>query len=78
MHPLLLEAPRLCESLLGNLEDIDPAFRAWVLAKRQTFQDRLVRALEDGLREQPRAKTRKLLAEALVNLDPPTRRPAAA
>jgi DNA-binding SARP family transcriptional activator/TolB-like protein len=71
VHPLLLTVPRLAERLLQSLDDIDPSFRSWVLAKRQTFHDRLLRTLEDGLRDGAvDARTRKLIAEALVSLDP--------
>ena len=70
-HPLLLTTPRLSDRLLENLDDIDPSFRAWVFAKRQTFHDRLLRGLEDGLRDSTvDSRTRKQIAEALVNLDP--------
>ena len=70
-HPLLLNAVRAAESLLAGLEDIDPAFRGWLLAKRQTFQDRLLRGLETGLAsDSTEPRERKLLAEAIINLDP--------
>jgi DNA-binding SARP family transcriptional activator/TolB-like protein len=71
VHPLLLTVPRLVDQLLQSLDDIDPSFRSWVLAKRQTFHDRLLRTLEDGLRDGAvDTRTRKLIAEALVSLDP--------
>jgi DNA-binding SARP family transcriptional activator/TolB-like protein len=71
VHPLLLDAPRLTDRLLQDLDDIDPSFRTWVLAKRQTFHDRLLRSLEDALgSESVDNKSKKLVAEALVNLDP--------
>jgi DNA-binding SARP family transcriptional activator len=71
VHPRLLNAPRLSDSLLEGLEDLDPSFRVWVLAKRQSLHDRLVRALEAGLRnEQLDARRRSLIAEAILNLDP--------
>jgi hypothetical protein len=34
VHPLLLERRHLTEELLAGLEDVDPAFRAWLVAKR--------------------------------------------
>lgn len=49
-HPLLLETERLADTLLGEFETIDPAFRVWLLAKRQTLHDRLVRYLEQAMR----------------------------
>lgn len=71
VHPLLLSTQRLAHRLLENLDDIDPSFRGWLLAKRQTFHDRLLRTLEDGLRDGAvDAKGRRLIAEALVSLDP--------
>ena len=70
-HPLLLNAVRAAESLLAGFEDIDPEFRGWLLAKRQTFQDRLLRGLETGLAsDSTEPRERKLLAEAIINLDP--------
>jgi DNA-binding SARP family transcriptional activator/TolB-like protein len=70
VHPLILDTPRTAETLLKDLDDIDPAFRVWLLAKRQTVQDRLLRHLEAGLRSEaatPAARPR--LAEAILNLD---------
>ena len=70
-HPLVLNTPRVAETVLAGLEDIDPEFRVWLLAKRQTFHDRLIRGLESGLvgtGADPQNK--KLLAEAIINLDP--------
>ncbi len=71
VHPLLLRQKRLGEALLAGLDDLDPAFRAWVVAKRETVRDRLLRALETALadtRLDLRAQTE--LAEAILNLDP--------
>jgi DNA-binding SARP family transcriptional activator len=71
VHPLLLERPRLTDDLLAGLEDLDPSFKVWVLAKRQTLFDRLLRALEKGLTQEscdPRKEGN--LAEAIINLDP--------
>jgi DNA-binding SARP family transcriptional activator len=71
VHPLLLERPHLADDLLAGLEDLDPAFRAWVLAKRHTLNDRLLRALENALAKQshdPGDEGR--VAEAILNLDP--------
>ena len=70
-HPLLLGQPRLGDELLAGLEDLDPAFRGWVLAKRETLRDRLMRLLETALaddRLDPRKES--TLAEAILNLDP--------
>src|SRR4051794_4083196 len=45
IHPLLLNTSNLEERILEGLDDLDPSFRVWVLAKRQTVHDRLMRAL---------------------------------
>jgi DNA-binding SARP family transcriptional activator len=76
VHPLLLERPHLADDFLAGLEDLDPSFRVWVLAKRHTLSDRLLRALEQALarnlhdpdKEARLRETR--LAEAIFNLDP--------
>jgi len=71
VHPLLLERPHLADDLLAGLEDLDPAFRAWVLAKRHTLNDRLSRALENALAKQSRdPRDEGRVAEAILNLDP--------
>src|SRR5467141_3487029 len=49
VHPLLLNTPNLEEHILEGLDDLDPSFRVWVLAKRQTIHDRLMRNLGAGL-----------------------------
>ena len=71
VHPLLLQRPHLADDLLAGLEDLDPSFRGWLLAKRHTLSDRLLRALEQGIArnlDEPNKKAR--LAEAILNLDP--------
>jgi tetratricopeptide (TPR) repeat protein len=61
----------LTDDLLVGLEDLDPAFRAWVLAKRQTLSDRLLRALENVLAQQAHdLPDAGHVAEAILNLDP--------
>jgi DNA-binding SARP family transcriptional activator len=71
VHPLLLERPHLTDDLLAGLEDLDPSFRVWMLAKRQTLFDRLLRALEKGLAQDPGDPHKEAyLAEAILNLDP--------
>ena len=61
----------LDERLLEGMDDLDPSFRVWVLAKRQTIHERLMRSLEAGLigANVPR-DTKKKFAAAIVNLDP--------
>ncbi|MEJ1157902.1 BTAD domain-containing putative transcriptional regulator [Prosthecomicrobium sp. N25] len=69
----LLERRRLGEAVLAGYEEIDPAFRVWLLAYRQQISDRLTRLLEAGMTVAERLDDRdrlKLRAEALINLDP--------
>jgi DNA-binding SARP family transcriptional activator/TolB-like protein len=71
VHPLLLNTPRLDERILEGLDDLDPSFRVWVLAKRQTIHDRLMRSLGAGLvAKDVAAGARNEIAAAIVNLDP--------
>src|SRR4051794_22029219 len=49
VHPLLLNTPYLGAKILEGMDDLDPSFRIWVLAKRQTINDRLMRSLGAGL-----------------------------
>jgi DNA-binding SARP family transcriptional activator len=70
IHPLLLDAPRLDEQLLEGMDDLDPSFRVWVLAKRQTIHERLMRSLEAALTAADAAgEPGKRIATAIVNLD---------
>jgi DNA-binding SARP family transcriptional activator/TolB-like protein len=71
VHPLLLNTPDIGERILEGMDDLDPSFRIWVLAKRQTILDRLMRSLGSGLvapHIAPGTKTE--IAAAIVNLDP--------
>src|SRR4051794_9250041 len=71
VHPLLLNTPNLEEHILEGLDDLDPSFRVWMLAKRQTIHDRLMRSLGPALVAPAiAAETRKDVAAAIVNLDP--------
>ena len=71
VHPLLLDTQRLDERLLEGMDDLDPSFRVWVLAKRQTIHERLMRDLDAGLAADDVApEMRKKIAAAIVNLDP--------
>ena len=72
-HAILLERDRATESLLSELEAVDPSFRGWLLAKRQSLHDRLVAHLEDALRRQTDAASdrgEEQVARALMKLDP--------
>ena len=71
VHPLLLNVPQLDEHILEGLDGLDPSFRVWVLAKRQTINDRLMRSLGAGLvAKDVGADAKKDIAAAIVNLDP--------
>ena len=71
VHPLLLERRNLADELLVGLEDLDPSFRSWLLAKRHTVRDRLLRALENALANEDADLTAQgRLAQAILNLDP--------
>jgi DNA-binding SARP family transcriptional activator/TolB-like protein len=71
VHPLLLNTPRLQERILDGMDDLDPSFRIWVLAKRQTIHDRLMRSLDAGLiARRADSGAKNDIATAIVNLDP--------
>src|SRR6202045_4836280 len=71
VDPLLLNTSRLAERILEGMDDLDPSFRVWVLAKRQTIHDRLMRSLDAGLvGNDVAAAVKKQMATAIVNLDP--------
>jgi DNA-binding SARP family transcriptional activator/TolB-like protein len=71
VHSLLVETPQLCERLFEGMDDLDPSFRVWLLAKRQTIHDRLMRSLGASLMNVDTASAAKTaLATAIVNLDP--------
>ena len=70
VHSLLLNTPGLDERILEGMDDLDPSFRVWVLAKRQTIHDRLMRSLDAGLVGNGAAAVKKQVATAIVNLDP--------
>src|ERR1700687_1960213 len=71
VHPLLLNTPRLGENILDGMDDLDPSFRVWVLAKRQTIHDRLMRSLGAGLvTKDVAADVKTEIATAIANLDP--------
>ena len=71
VHPLLLNTPDLGQRILDGMDDLDPSFRIWVLAKRQTIHDRLMRSLGAGMVTKGVAAGAKTeIAAAIVNLDP--------
>src|SRR3982075_2742479 len=71
VHPLLLNTPDLGERILEGMDGLDPSFRIWVLAKRQTIHDRRKRRLGAGLvAKDIAADVKTEIATAIVNLDP--------
>src|ERR1700716_4521448 len=71
VHPLLLNTPDLGDRILEGMDDLDPSFRIWVLAKRQTISDRLMRSLGAGLvAKDIAADVKTEFATAILNLDP--------
>jgi tetratricopeptide (TPR) repeat protein len=70
-HPLLLESERPIDRLLQEFDSLDPAFRVWLLAKRQSLGERLTQLLETAMGDASKsASTRDALARALMSLDP--------
>jgi DNA-binding SARP family transcriptional activator/TolB-like protein len=72
---LLLERKNICETLLQALDDLDPAFRSWLLVQRQSLHERLVFMLEAQLEkasgeESPGNRLAKAISLVLLNLDP--------
>jgi len=70
VHPRLLETQRITDTLLSDLDNIDPAFQVWVLTKRQLLLDRLTLALERMLPTEGDLRDASDAALALLNLDP--------
>ncbi len=71
VSPHLFKEKRPADALLLGFEDLDPAFRMWLLVQRQNIQERTVRLLEDKLdRNNIDSISRRQFAEALLNLDP--------
>ena len=71
VHPRLLDTQRLADTLLANLETVDPAFQVWVQAKRHALHDRLSVMLGSALVVADAAAGEGAeIAQALLNLDP--------
>ncbi len=68
---LLLDTAELGEAVLQGLDDLDPAFRVWLLTTRQALLDRLTRSLEPAMRRADLpVEARQNLARAMLRLDP--------
>jgi DNA-binding SARP family transcriptional activator/TolB-like protein len=70
VHPRLLITQRIADALFEDIDLVDPAFHAWVLAKRQLLHDRLTLALEHLLPPENGSAAAGPVAQALLNLDP--------
>jgi DNA-binding SARP family transcriptional activator/TolB-like protein len=70
VHPRLLQTQRIADTLLDDIDGVDPAFHGWVLAKRQLLHDRLTVALEHLLPGNHDSTDASPIALALLNLDP--------
>lgn len=69
--PLMFKTRRLTDGLLRGFEDIDPAFRTWLLVQRQTLFDQLTVLLEAALASEDHDyAARKNAAAALAQIDP--------
>lgn len=65
----LHEVPRIAETLFEGLDDLDPAFSAWLRPRRFALHERMTSALETLLASAG-GPARRLTARALLNLDP--------
>jgi DNA-binding SARP family transcriptional activator len=70
VHSRLLDSQRITETLLSDLDNVDPAFQVWLLTKRQLLLDRLTLALERLLPAEGDSSDASAAALALLNLDP--------
>ena len=69
-NAILAQSEWPMERLLVELDTVDPAFRVWLMAKRQSLGDRLIRLIETAMRDTTKpAADREALARALRNLD---------
>lgn len=70
VHPRLLDTTGLTDQILPEVETVDPVFRTWLLAKRQSLHNMMTRQLEAALRELPSSGAAgEDLAVAILNLD---------
>lgn len=69
-HPKLFVKQRALDGLLRDLDSVDPAFREWLTATRQSMHDRLVDELTTSFRKLPPGSNQLELARAILNLEP--------
>lgn len=69
LDAVLHEVPRIAETLFEGLDDLDPAFSAWLRPRRFALHERMTAGLE-ALLAGARGPARRATARALLNLDP--------
>lgn len=76
-HPVLFRSPRVFEGMLEEFAEMDPGYRTWLLAERQSRHDQVIRLLQSAMVDPDRSKrNRSELAQAVFNLDPTHERAA--
>ncbi len=70
IHPALREKPRLAASLLEGFDDIDPAFRIWLMGLRRALERSWTRSLEAILAQASTDAQKADVASVLLRLDP--------
>jgi DNA-binding SARP family transcriptional activator len=70
IDPVLLDRKRLSENFLAGFEDLDPAFRAWLMVQRQCIHNEFVGTLEGMAAGETDMTRLKRAGLALLNLDP--------
>lgn len=69
LDAVLHEVPRIAETLFEGLDDLDPAFSAWLRPRRFALHERMTAGLE-ALLAGAKGPARRSTARALLNLDP--------
>jgi DNA-binding SARP family transcriptional activator len=71
VHPSLVDRQNAVDDMLGQLESVDPAFRAWIMAKRRNIEERLVSRFEACLSNATfTTAAREAVGRALLHIDP--------
>lgn len=68
INELLLSSPRIIENLLSDFDDVDPEFQDWLRSIRQSFQNQIIRELEELL-EISEGSLHKRICQALLNIN---------
>lgn len=71
VHPSLIDRQNPVDDMLGSLETVDPAFRAWIMAKRRNAEERLVERFEAALSNPALPiPSHEAVARAVLHIDP--------